>query len=166
MIDFKSEAEPTYAALKKVLKAYRSMLTEFTPDKTMGGPVTVVISGNRPLTTIQSEASRLAGIDGRLAELDGSINPNLMPWVSEKWGRPFKWSGEGPLSDSESENLEQIVARARKAGVKLRFWAIPDHQADWQVMHEAGVDLLNTDNLPGLQAFLLNAGNAWRPEAP
>jgi len=160
MIDFKSEAESAYAALKVVLENYRSILTQFSPDQTVRGPVTIVISGNRPFNTLPFEATRLAGIDGRLVDLEGSLNVHLIPWVSERWGNHFEWSGEGPLSESEGAKLNQLVALARTCGVKLRFWKIPDHSVGWGVIRDAGVDLLNTDDLAGLQSFLLNADNS------
>ena len=159
MIDFKSEAEPTYDALKIVLDNYRSILTQFSPDQTVRGPVTIVISGNRPFDTLPFEATRLAGIDGRMADLEGSLNVHLIPWVSENWRNHFEWTGEGSLSESEGAKLKQLATLARTRGVKLRFWRIPDHSVGWRVMRDAGVDLINTDDLAGLQSFLLNAEN-------
>ncbi|MEE3055365.1 MAG: hypothetical protein VYB34_16660, partial [Planctomycetota bacterium] len=36
-----------------------------------------------------------------------------------------------------------------------RFWATPEDPAVWKTLLEAGVDLVNTDDLPGLRKFLL-----------
>jgi hypothetical protein len=55
--------------------------------------------------------------------------------------------------------LRALARQAHAAGRKLRFWAIPDRPgpartALWRELLAAGVDLLNTDDLGGLRAFL------------
>ena len=154
LIDFKTEAKPTYGALRPVLEKYREMLTKFTPGETRTGSVTVVLSGNRPINVVAAERERLVGIDGRLPDLDESPSPHLVPLVSDNWTKYFQWRGQGTLSDSERAQLKAIVGRAHTAGHKIRFWAVPDTEAGWRAMREAGVDLINTDNLAGLQKFL------------
>ena len=37
----------------------------------------------------------------------------------------------------------------------VRFWAAPDNAAVWEELYRAGVDLINTDRLEQLDAFLL-----------
>ena len=154
LIDFKTEAKPTYAALRPVLEKYRDILTKFTATETRTGAVTVVLSGNRPIQTVASERERLVGIDGRLPDLDESPSPHLVPLVSDNWTKHFQWRGQDTLSESERAKLKAIVGRAHAAGHKVRFWAVPDTEAGWRVMREAGVDLINTDDLAGLQKFL------------
>jgi hypothetical protein len=34
------------------------------------------------------------------------------------------------------------------------LWATPDNEAGWKELHEAGVDLLNTDHLAEMEKFL------------
>ena len=36
----------------------------------------------------------------------------------------------------------------------MRFWATPDDPAVWRELVDAGVDLLNADDLAGLERFL------------
>ena len=91
---------------------------------------------------------------GRLPDLDESPSLHLVPLVSDNWTKYFQWRGQGTLSDSERAQLKAIVGRAHTAGHKIRFWAVPDTEAGWRAMREAGVDLINTDNLAGLQKFL------------
>jgi len=154
LIDFKTEAKSTYAALRPVLEKYRDMLTKFRETETRTGAVTVVLSGNRPINTVAAERERLVGIDGRLPDLDESPSPHLVPLVSDNWTGHFEWRGQGALSETEQAKLKALVGRAHAAGHKIRFWAVPDTEAGWRVMRDAGVDLINTDNLPGLQKFL------------
>ncbi len=154
LIDFKTEAESTYAGLRPVLESYREMLTKFTSAATHTGAVTVVLSGNRPTQTVAGERERWAAIDGRLPDLDGTHSRHLMPLVSDNWARHFQWRGEGALSPDERSKLKGLVEKAHAQGRKTRFWAVPDTEAGWSVTREAGVDLINTDNLAGLQKFL------------
>jgi hypothetical protein len=154
LIDFKTEATSTYAALRPVLEKYREMLTKFTSSETRTGAVTIVLSGNRPVQTVASERERLVGIDGRLPDLDENPSPHLVPLVSDNWTKYFQWRGQGALSENERAKLKAFVGRTHAAGQKIRFWAVPDTEAGWHVMREAGVDLVNTDDLAGLQKFL------------
>jgi len=154
LIDFKTEAKSTYDALRPVLEKYREMLTKFTATETRTGAVTIVLSGNRPINTVAGERERLVAIDGRLPDMDESPSPHLVPLVSDNWTKYFQWRGQGPLSEIERGKLKAFVARAHAEGRKIRFWAVPDTEAGWRVMREAEVDLINTDNLAGLQKFL------------
>jgi hypothetical protein len=154
MIDIKTEAEATYVVLQATLQQYREILTRFTAGETRTGAVTVVLSGNRPMATVAAQAVRYAAIDGRLPDLDAKPSPHVVPLVSDNWSKEFQWRGDGAISDAERTKLKALVKKAHAQGRKIRFWAIPDTGAGWQVMREAGVDLINTDNLEGLQKFL------------
>ena len=66
-----------------------------------------------------------------------------------------KWRGKGPLPEPEKAKLKALVAQAHAQGRRIRFWNAPDSPAGWSVLLEAGVDLINTDNLTGLHDFLL-----------
>jgi hypothetical protein len=154
MIDIKTEANSTYARLQALLDRYRHILTEFTATQTRTGAVTIVLSGNRPIDTVAAQPLRYVAIDGRLPDLDAKPSPHLVPLVSDNWTKHFQWRGEGALADDENQKLKSLVDKAHAQGRKIRFWAIPDTQDAWKVMRDAGVDLINTDNLAGLQKFL------------
>ena len=154
LIDLKTEAESTYAALRPVLQRYEDIFTRFTPTETRTGAVTVVLSGNRPVRTVSAQQERLAAIDGRLPDLSTQPSRHLVPLVSDNWTKHFKWRGEGALSPEDRATLEGLVKEAHAQSRRIRFWAAPDTPAGWKVMQEAGVDLINTDNLEGLQKFL------------
>jgi len=156
LIDFKTEAQSTYTALKPLLHAYRDVLTEFRPDRTSTKAVTVFLSGNRPRQQLNAEPIRYAAIDGRLADLKSDASPHLIPLISDNWGSHFRWRGQGELSDAERQRLRDLVKRTHTEGRRIRFWAIPDTPEAWSEMLQADVDLINTDNLAGLQRFLLS----------
>jgi hypothetical protein len=153
LIDLKSAGEPTYAALHEVLAKYADILSSTEHGKHTRRAISVVISGNRP-ESLKTQSVRYAGLDGRLSDLDSSLPADVMPMISDNWRLHFKWNGKGPMPDAEKAKLDEVVAKAHEAGRVVRFWATPENPAVWQVLKAAGVDLINTDRLDELQAFL------------
>jgi hypothetical protein len=154
LIDTKSEANATYAALSKVLQDYPELITKFEGGVMTPKAVTVVVSGNRPLELLPTQPVRLAGLDGRLTDLD-QPNPNgAFLWMSDVWGKNFKWRGKGPIPADEKARLLDIVAKAHERHMKVRFWNAPQSVSFWRELRSDGVDLLNADDLAGLEKFL------------
>lgn len=162
MIDVKSDAKATYAAIDKQLARYGDMLSVTRDGKFQAGAVTVVISGNRAQEIIARQKVRYAGIDGRPADLDSEAPAHLMPWISESWGAIFRWKGDGPMPAAERDKLKDIVAKAHKHGRKVRFWATPEKPEFWNELLAADVDLLNTDRLVEMRRFLRSNGRNGR----
>jgi hypothetical protein len=154
LVDIKSDGQRVYPVLREVLKQYATMLTEFRSEATRTRAVTVILSGDRPKTLLANEDLRYAALDGRLEDLEGQSSPHLIPLVSDDWKRIFKWNGTGTFPEHERKQLGEIVAKAHQQGRKVRFWGQPDRSEVWQVQRAAGVDLINTDRLSELAAFL------------
>ena len=152
LIDIKEEGEAVYPVLKRQLEPFADILTRFGPDGVNTGAVTVVVSGDRPVARIQADADRLCAVDGRLAQLDDGSSPVLYPLVSESW--PFAWRGGGPMPEAQASRMKALVEKAHAQGRKVRFWGGPDALPGWEAQRNAGVDILNTDHLPELGAFL------------
>jgi len=131
MIDFKTAAEPTYQALRELLKKYSVMLTTFRANSIETNAVTIIISGNRPINTISNEPVRYAAIDGRLPDLENKPPRALVPWISDNWSKHFTWRGEGNIAEEERARLRRWVQQAHEQGRKIRFWAIPDAARGW-----------------------------------
>jgi hypothetical protein len=160
LIDFKTEAVSTYKALDTVLAEYRDIFTSFDSEGRHSKAVLAIISGNRPLALMESQEVRYAGCDGRLTDLKSDAPADLIPMISDRWTRHFAWRGSGPMPAEEGLKLKEIVRMAHKKGRRVRFWATPDRpsparDALWRELLAAGVDVLNTDDLKGLQKFLL-----------
>lgn len=154
LIDIKTAADPTYAVLRKLLAEYADIISVVRDGKLEPKALNVVISGNRPTTTMTAESVRYAGIDGRMSDLDSDVPAHLMPLVSDRWGAHFKWRGRGPISDEDREKLEDAVAKAHAHRRRIRFWATPETADMWRQLQAAGVDHINTDDLAGLEKFL------------
>ncbi|MBO0609939.1 endonuclease/exonuclease/phosphatase family protein [Myceligenerans salitolerans] len=159
LIDIKSDGEATYAAIHEELAEHRRIMARSVRGHVRPGPVTAVISGNRPLETMRSQRVRFAFYDGRSGDLGSGLPASVMPLVSDNWNNLFDWQGEGPMPAAERERLHDFVAEAHTAGYRVRFWATPDRpgaarEAVWTELADAGVDHVNTDDLVGLDAFL------------
>src|SRR5262249_42610194 len=70
LIDVKTEAGPTYAALDRVLAGYADLLSVVRDGKFEAKAVTAVVSGNCAREAITAQAVRYAAIDGRPPDLD------------------------------------------------------------------------------------------------
>jgi hypothetical protein len=159
LIDIKSDGESTYAAIHDELAEHKAIMTRTGHGRVRTGPVTAVISGNRPLETMWEQRVRYAFYDGRSGDLGSGLPASLMPLVSDNWTKLFTWQGDGAMPAAERERLHAFVDEAHAAGYRVRFWATPDQpgsarEAMWTELADAGVDHINTDDLPALEAFL------------
>jgi hypothetical protein len=154
LVDIKTDGLRAYGVLAERLARYAEMLTVVRDGQVQPGAVTVIISGDRPIERVAAGKIRYAGIDGRMSDLDSDVAADLMPLVSDSWISHFRWRGQGEMPAAEKEKLREFVAKAHAKGRRVRFWAIPSNPAVWTELATAGVDLINTDDLPGLAAFL------------
>ncbi len=160
LIDLKTAGEPTYRALSRALRPYRSILGSATAGRVRRGAVTAVVSGDRAARApLEAEAVRWAFYDGRIEDLGGPAPASFIPLISGNWNNSFRWQGTGPIPADERAALHDLTGRAHAAGQAVRFWATPDapgpaRDAVWGELLAAGADWINTDDLPGLAAFL------------
>ena len=155
LIDLKSEWPEIYPELRKVLQQYADMLVTFHDGIRQTNAILAIITGNRSKNMFDGETVRYAALDGELADLDGDKNAEVIPWISGNWYKTFMWRGTGQIDAEERGKLRAIVWRAHQQGRKVRFWGSPDQPVFWQELLEDNVDLINTDDLPGAQKFLL-----------
>jgi hypothetical protein len=154
LIDVKSNAEATYAAMHEVLEGYQGLLTRFEDGLVYGGPVTALISGNRDRAAMEAQDVRYAALDGRVVDFGTGTPLDLMPLVSQSWQAYFDWQGPEPMPADQLSELEDLIATAHGENRRMRLWASPDNEVAWQTQLDAGLDLINSDDLSGLSALL------------
>jgi len=154
LVDIKEDGQKTYETLREVLQDYNDMLTSVKDGRLQRRAVRIILSGNRPIAVVAARRSRRVALDGRMPDLDSNKPAHLFPLISDSWRNHFTWRGRGTMPEDQRSKLAQMVAQAHRAGRRLRFWAIPDRPDAWQTLYDAGVDLINTDNLEGLGKFL------------
>ncbi len=153
LVDVKSEAVATYAALHEVLKNYAAMLTTYRGGAIEERAVTIIVSGNRATKEIAAEPVRLVAVDGRSGDLETNPPVALVPIISDNWQKLFQWRWQGEIPADERTKLDAFVARAHAQGRKVRFWNTPDRPEAWRLLREAKVDVIGTDDLAGLATF-------------
>ena len=84
-----------------------------------------------------------------MSDLDTHMPADLMPLVSDAWASHFRWRGQGPMPPDELRQARRLRG-PRMPRRRVRFWAIPSNRTVWTELADAGVDLINADDLPGL----------------
>ena len=181
LIDVKTDAAPTYARLDEVLAAYEAKTPglfsrwEKLPrgESVTRGAIDVVITGNRSRGEMLRRDRRYAGYDGRMEDVGkgdagDERSRHFMPLISDDWKKVFTgesaWDGTGPVPAATRARMDALVAQVHREGRMLRFWNLPkDAPAVWGVLFDAGVDLINTDDLPGLAKYVRSRQAAGEP---
>ncbi|WP_253809269.1 phosphatidylinositol-specific phospholipase C/glycerophosphodiester phosphodiesterase family protein [Vibrio sp. RE88] len=165
LIDIKTQDVLTWQAVEEVLAKYPDVFSRYQDGKVYQGPVTAIISGNRPIELMDQQQTRYSFVDGRLSDLDKGYSPTLMPLISnnfdyfdqEQFG---DFNGKGEWPDAALVELERIVTTAHSNMQKIRFWATPEgdpetHNKIWGELTKANVDYINTDLQQTLHDWLL-----------
>jgi hypothetical protein len=153
LIELKQDWQVGYPALHDVLTNYAGMLASFSGGTKHTNAIVAIITGHRAASMFAGETVRYAALDGALSDLDINPRATLVPWISENWKDHFHWNGTGAIPETESQKLRGIVDRAHQQGRRVRFWNAPDQPNFWRTIHAAGVDLINTDDLAGVEKF-------------
>jgi hypothetical protein len=154
MIDVKTEAALTYKVLKKQVTDFQEILVADKEGKLTKGSVRIFLSGNRPTQLVYNEKVKWMGIDGRPEDIGKGYDASFMPVISENYFKVLQWDGTGAIPSEEREILEKLIEKVHREGKKLRLWASPDNENTWKTLLDAGVDLINTDQLEGLHNFM------------
>ncbi|MEM1119132.1 MAG: hypothetical protein AAGJ18_01705 [Bacteroidota bacterium] len=155
MIDLKTDGLATYIQLKETLLPFEEMLTTWTNGVKKQGFVEVTISGNRPIKTIAQESFRMVSVDGRISDLGKGYDSSLMPIISDRFWKIcrrqlFGWS----YSKAEASRVMAYTQRVHQERKMIRFYGIPANTETWQLLLDAKVDWLNTDEIELLHKFL------------
>ncbi|MFD0752074.1 phosphatidylinositol-specific phospholipase C/glycerophosphodiester phosphodiesterase family protein [Mucilaginibacter calamicampi] len=162
MIDIKNNADETYAVLKKVLQQYSKILSRYQNGVFIPGPVSIVISGNKPHNAIMSETDSFAFIDADLLQSSGPISVrHIYTMASCKYSKLLNWKGDGNMPAPQKRRLTWFIAEAHKGGKKVRLWASPENKDVWRELLSCGVDLINTDKLTMLKSFLIDNASIY-----
>jgi Glycerophosphoryl diester phosphodiesterase family len=158
LIDLKQDWPTIYPALRATLTNYADMLVSFRGGRKRTNAILVIISGSRDPAMFAGAAVRYAAMDGEVSDLDWNPPSTLVPWISADWKALFRWNGVGTMPETTLRRVRDIVTRAHAQGRRVRFWDAPDNLNFWRAIRAAGVDLINTDNLPGVADFFKKGG--------
>ncbi len=156
MIDIKSNAHKTFAALAVLLEKYKAIISTYEDGKVYLRDVTIVITGHKPLFLFQNNLCRNVFLDEDLQMVGQQMEMSNNPIASCKYSRILKWKGRGAISVAEREILKAYVDKAHKNGFKVRLWASPERKTVWDELLKCNVDLINTNKLEKLRDFLVS----------
>ena len=159
LVDIKTSAEKTYKTLKTILHKYKPMLTGVISDSLINRPVTIVLSGNRPIIEKNGSHDRFVFIDGRHSDISKNKPNNIMPIISLSWLDHFTWGGVGEMKNEETLVLKKIINDVHSENKLIRFWASPDNSNSWNKLRSEGVDLINTDKITQYSNYYHNTKN-------
>lgn len=164
-VDIKTDGATTFPAVVKALQPLRDAgyLTTFDGLTVTQGPITVIGTGNTPLTQVQGVAPRDFFWDAPIP-ISAVIPSTVSPIASTSFNVFFPGvRGNEGLNDAQKVLLAAQVAVAKVKGMKLRFWDQPGwpvgtRNAIWRSLWDAGVDILNVDDLEAAADFWESRG--------
>lgn len=159
VLDVKSDADRSRPVIEELLASYEGVVSHWRDGRFVPGEVTVVLSGNLS-SAVYAAPTRWTATDGRVRATGLDTPADMVPLRSDCWTELFSWRGKQPMPRREHELLEAFVADAHARGQRVRFWDTPDRPGRarstvWSTLLDAGVDLIDTDDLSGLRDFLL-----------
>ena len=152
LIDIKTAAETTLAALIDVLKQYPSIIHCKN--------LKLVISGNRPTEDKWKNYPAHIWFDGRLSQTYSAEALNKIALLSDDFGAYVKTRFPLSVTEAEQAKIQATIEKAKQAGKPTRFWGAADDTATWKKMMEWGLDYINTDHIIGLSDFLVKSNKA------
>ena len=175
-VDMKTNGLVTYPAVHKELEPLRSAgyLTIYSKSNGISyGPVTVIGTGNTPLSAVEAEDPRDVFYDANLPDLNTTltnITSNITPIASCDFLEVFgvvegSATRTGVFSDAQMALLNAQVKYASDKGIGARYWDTPGWPIStrnkiWATLWEAGVALINVDDLIAGAGYA-NTGNMW-----
>ncbi|KAG6820107.1 hypothetical protein H0H93_005254 [Arthromyces matolae] len=159
-----NETQPkTLPLVLKALEPLRSAnyLTTSSGGILRTAAVTVVGTGNTPLTGILALEPRDVFFDAPLNELTSSNvtwNASVAPIASVDYESVVGWDGIQDISNAQRSTIVNLVQTAHGFGIKARLWDTPGwpiraRNNVWQELLNDGVDWLNADDLEAASSF-------------
>jgi hypothetical protein len=157
VVDLKDRSDALPAAIEAVFARY-PMLARFDGTTYVRGPVEVVFTGDEAMKRAMTAHTRWGTRDTNAFAAD---EPDAR-WTDYAldWAECIAWHGNGPIPDEERRTLAYLVDYAHARHRKIRFYGAPDRPSVWAAEAAAGVDFINTDDLPGLARFLHSCTSA------
>ncbi|KAK4895692.1 hypothetical protein LTR27_006173 [Elasticomyces elasticus] len=160
-VDLKTAGNTTFPYVVKALQPLRDAgyLTSFNGTAVTPGPVTVIGTGNTPLDQVQGIGNATHPRDyfydapiPTLGTTFSNITADVSPIASTAFSAQFGQVRNETLNGTQLALLESQVATAHAKGIAVRYWDQPGfpvttRNAMWRTLWNAGVDLLNVDDL-------------------
>ncbi|KAH8662470.1 PLC-like phosphodiesterase [Xylariales sp. PMI_506] len=167
-VDVKTDGPTTWPYVVEALGPLRDAgyLTTYNGTTVTSGPVTVIGTGNTPLDQVQGVSPRDYFWDAPIPTLNSTfsnITKEVSPIASTDFAVQFGDVVAESFNDTQLALLASQVKVAHAKGIMLRYWDQPGwpigtRNAIWRTLWNAGVDILNVDDLEGAANFWETSG--------
>ncbi|MEO5649985.1 MAG: hypothetical protein ABIR03_08685 [Ginsengibacter sp.] len=151
LVDIKENYKKSLQLLLQELKPLKKYLVT---NKGLNKPVTILVSGERPPPAEYKNYPNYIFFDDDLRTSHTPKEWKRVGLVSLSFKIYSHWNGEADLPESDRNVLIQVIDSVHHAGKKIRFWAAPDNEKSWFIQMKLDVDLIGTDKIQALSAFL------------
>ncbi|UII28725.1 alkaline phosphatase [Fulvivirga maritima] len=149
MIDLKTDGLATIKAIVKELEKFPALLKSPT--------FKIMVSGNVPDPAQWDQVPEYIHFDGHLSVNYTPTQLQRVEMISADFTKYTQWNGKGVLTTQDAKKVKEAIAKAHDLDKKIRFWAAPDFINAWIELRKAGVDILNSDHVEELAAFINGA---------
>ncbi|MEX1239918.1 MAG: glycerophosphodiester phosphodiesterase [Cyclobacteriaceae bacterium] len=146
MIDLKTEGTATLDNIVGLLQEYPSLLACST--------LHFMISGNVPPPGKWTDYPSFISIDGRPAIPYTGEQLKRIVMISTNFRDHVNWDGKSKLSGEAMKKIKMLVDEVHAKGKRIRFWATPDFESAWKQQMDLNFDVIVTDDVTGLEAFI------------
>lgn len=165
--DCKTSGNETFAAVIKALEPLRQAgyLTRAANGSVTSGPITVIGTGNTPLSAVQGVSPRDYFYDANLADLPANITADVTPIASTDFAAAIGPVRSGTFNSSQIATARAQIGAARAKGIGARYWDTPGwptyvRNSVWKTLWTEGVMLVNVDDLVA-GADYADSSNGW-----
>jgi len=152
LIDIKDDYRKTLPALVKELKPLEAYLLS---PQNPNGRLKILISGNRPVPTNYKDYPGILWFDDDLVYPHTRTEWDRVGQVSLNFETWSKWKGQGAIPDADRKRLQKTVDSVHTfTGKLVRFWGAPDMPESWDTQIGFGADIIGTDKIEQLAAYL------------
>jgi alkaline phosphatase len=146
MIDLKTDGPSTLTALVKALEQYPSLTS--SPD------LSITVSGSYPAPSEWANYPAFIKFDGRPGIDYTPDQLKRVTLISTSFNGVSSWNGKGEIPGSDLQKIKKVIDQAHAFEKPVRFWAAPEGPNAWEKFIGIGIDVLNSDNIEQLAAFL------------
>ena len=114
----------------------------------------IIITGNRPLPSLYQNYPNYIVFDDDLQQPHTPAQWKRVAQVSLNFDNYSKWKGDGKMLTQDERAVRSIINATHRAGRKIRFWNAPDNAIAWQKLMDLGANILCTDKIGEITAFL------------
>ena len=154
-IDLKESRPELTDALHALLEWY-PMLTVFTDEAVIPGPVVAILTGDEAAKAryTDSRRVRLACRDSnRLSAGDAAVD-RRWTWYALPWSDVVEGDEHGARQTVAHRRLRAVAETVHRLGRRLRLYDVPERREAWTMALGAGVDLVSTDQIASFRSFL------------